>query len=63
MGIPDFGRKDQGYMQLACLGTVDDIVPLRNDNRLIVQRGLKALMGNPRYGLSELLISLVLCKD
>jgi single-stranded-DNA-specific exonuclease RecJ len=57
-GIHDFGRKEQGYIQLACLGAVGDIVPLRNENRLIVQRGLKALMENPRHGLSELLIGL-----
>jgi single-stranded-DNA-specific exonuclease len=57
-GIPYFGRKDREYIQLACLGAVGDIVPLRNENRLIVGSGLKALMENPRYGLSELLISL-----
>jgi single-stranded-DNA-specific exonuclease len=56
-GIPDFSQKEKDYLQLACLGTVGDIMPLRNENRLIVRRGLKLLMEKPRYGLSELLIS------
>jgi single-stranded-DNA-specific exonuclease RecJ len=56
-GIPDFAQKEKGYIQLACLGAVGDIMPLRNENRLIVRRGLKLLMEKPRHGLSELLIS------
>jgi single-stranded DNA-specific DHH superfamily exonuclease len=38
-GIPDFDDKAQAYLQLACLGIIGDIVPLKNENRLIVQRG------------------------
>jgi single-stranded-DNA-specific exonuclease len=34
------------------------MVPLRNENRLIVRRGLNALIHKPRYGLSELLLIL-----
>ena len=37
-GISDFGHKETGYLQLACLGVIGDIVPLKNENRLIVQR-------------------------
>jgi single-stranded-DNA-specific exonuclease len=57
-GIPDFSKKETGYIQLAALGTVADIVTLQNENRIIVRRGLQALMEKPRYGLSELLIAL-----
>ena len=57
-GIPDYSRKDRQYIQLTALGTVADIVPLLNENRIIVRNGLKAIIDKPRYGLSELLITL-----
>jgi single-stranded-DNA-specific exonuclease len=57
-GRPDYPRKEDEYLQLAALGTVADIVPLKNENRLIVRKGLAALMERPRIGLSELLIAL-----
>ena len=57
-GLPDFTQKVSEYIQLATLGTVADIVPLRNENRIIVRNGLKAIMEKPRYGLSELMICL-----
>ena len=57
-GIPDFAQKEKQYIQLAALGTVADIVPLQNENRLIVRKGLKAIMEKPVHGLSELLITL-----
>jgi single-stranded-DNA-specific exonuclease len=57
-GLPDFAQKENQYAQLAALGTVADIVPLRNENRVIVCKGIQAMMEKPRYGLSELLIAL-----
>ena len=57
-GISDYPQKENAYIQLAALGTVADIVPLVNENRLIVRRGIQAIMEKPRYGLSELLITL-----
>jgi single-stranded-DNA-specific exonuclease len=57
-GLTNFAQKETEYIQLAALGTVADIVPLRNENRTIVRKGLKAMMEKPKYGLSELLISL-----
>jgi len=55
---PDIIRKQKDYLQLATLGTVADIVPLRNENRLIVRNGLTAIMEKPLAGLSELLLIL-----
>jgi single-stranded-DNA-specific exonuclease RecJ len=57
-GLPDFIQKETGYIQLAALGTVADIVTLQNENRLIVRRGLQAMKEKPRHGLSELLVTL-----
>ena len=51
---------DPGNLQLACLGTIADIMPLKNENRIIVRRGLKSLIERPRSGLSELLFKLEL---
>jgi single-stranded-DNA-specific exonuclease len=56
--LANFAQKESEYIQLATLGTVADIVPLRNENRTIVRNGLKAMMEKPRYGISELLICL-----
>ena len=56
-------------MQLAALGTIGDIMPLLNENRIIVRRGFKTLLpGNstkastvkPGPGISELLDKLEL---
>jgi len=41
-----------------CLGTVADIMPLLNENRIIVKQGLQSLMEKPRPGLSDLLFKL-----
>ena len=57
-GVPNYSQKENQYIQLAALGTVADIVPLQNENRVIVRNGLKAIMEKPRHGLSELLIAL-----
>ncbi|MDR2160242.1 MAG: single-stranded-DNA-specific exonuclease RecJ [Treponema sp.] len=45
-------------LQLAALGTVADIMPLRNENRILVRRGLASLREKPEPGLSELLFKL-----
>ncbi|MDR0554668.1 MAG: single-stranded-DNA-specific exonuclease RecJ [Treponema sp.] len=47
-------------LQLAALGTIADIMPLRDENRIIVRRGLASLMEKPRPGLQELLAKLEL---
>jgi single-stranded-DNA-specific exonuclease len=47
-------------LQLAALGTIADIMPLRDENRIIVQSGLASLETKPRPGLAELLSELKL---
>ncbi|MDR1931146.1 MAG: single-stranded-DNA-specific exonuclease RecJ, partial [Treponema sp.] len=42
-------------LQLAALGTIADIMPLRDENRIIVRAGLKSMQEKPRPGLSDLL--------
>jgi single-stranded-DNA-specific exonuclease len=47
-------------IQLAALGTIADIMPLLDENRIIVRRGLEALEKKPAPGLSQLLHKLEL---
>jgi single-stranded-DNA-specific exonuclease len=55
-----FGPEDLQDLQLVCLGTLADIMPLKDENRIIVKQGLKALREKPRPGLSDLLFKLEL---
>ncbi len=43
------------YLDLAAIGTVGDVMPLRGENRQIVRLGLALLRHNPRPGLAQLL--------
>jgi single-stranded-DNA-specific exonuclease len=43
------------YMDLVALGTVADMVPLLNENRYLVRRGLQTLNGAPRLGVKEII--------
>jgi single-stranded-DNA-specific exonuclease len=45
-------------LQLAALGTIQDIMPLKDENRIIIKGGIASLRTKPRPGLSELLFSL-----
>lgn len=45
------------YLDLACVATIADLVPLLDENRLIVQFGLKALAEGKNLGLKALLRS------
>lgn len=42
------------HLQLAALGTIADLMPLKDENRLIVRRGTSSLGSSPRKGLREL---------
>lgn len=42
------------YLDLACLGTICDLVPLVGANRVIAKRGLELLSASPRPGLIAL---------
>lgn len=43
------------YVDLAAIGTVADVVPLVNENRIIVEKGLALLQSPKRYGIKALL--------
>jgi single-stranded-DNA-specific exonuclease len=43
------------YLEAACLGTVADLVPLLDENRSLVRRGLAALARTQRPGLAALM--------
>ena len=51
VGAPE----DPTLLELAALGTVADLVPLRDENRFLVQRGLSGLSGTNRPGLRAML--------
>lgn len=46
---------DPSLLELAALGTIADLVPLRDENRYLVQQGLAALSDTRRPGLRALL--------
>lgn len=50
-----FGKRETEELQLVALGTLADLMPLKNENRILVKKGLEAINLNPRNGLSELL--------
>jgi single-stranded-DNA-specific exonuclease len=52
------GRDDDELLQLAALGTIADIMPLENENRIIVRAGLKSLNAGARSGVSNLIAKL-----
>jgi len=48
-------ENENSDLQLAALGTIADIMPLLDENRIIVRRGIEALEKKPRQGLLQLL--------
>jgi single-stranded-DNA-specific exonuclease len=53
-----FTSNDEEDLQLAALGTIADIMPLKDENRIIVRQGVAALVGKPLPGLADLLFKL-----
>ena len=53
-----FDEENETDLQLAALGTIADIMPLRDENRLIVRKGTEAMQKKPRPGISDLLFKL-----
>ena len=47
-------KKALEYIDIAALATVADIVPLVQENRVIVKRGLQRMKSSPRLGLEQL---------
>jgi single-stranded-DNA-specific exonuclease len=50
--LPDFDLRD--HLDLAALGTVADMVPLRGENRILVSKGLQKICAGSRAGLRAL---------
>jgi single-stranded-DNA-specific exonuclease len=55
-----FDSQDSLRLQLVALGTIADLMPLRDENRILVKRGLASINREPREGLAELFTSLQL---
>jgi single-stranded-DNA-specific exonuclease len=53
-----FTGEDLPDLQLAALGTVADIMPLKDENRIIIRSGITSLTEKPQPGLSDLLFKL-----
>lgn len=51
----DSGRILKKYADIAAVGTIADVVPLRGENRFIVRMGLKSLETDARPGLAALI--------
>lgn len=49
------GERDSDALQLLALGTIADMMPLRDENRILVKQGLAAINEKPRKGIRELL--------
>lgn len=50
----------KNFVDLAALGTVADVTPLRGENRILVAQGVKSLNAPKKAGIEALLISLEL---
>lgn len=50
-----FGKRETEELQLVALGTLADLMPMKNENRILVRHGLNAINQKPRSGLVELL--------
>lgn len=48
-------RVSEKYIDLVAIGTVADVMPLKDENRLIVEKGLKLIETAPRTSLKALL--------
>lgn len=49
------GRISKEYVDLVAIGTVADVMPVKDENRLLVSYGLKLMEESPRIAISELL--------
>ncbi len=50
-----FDKKTEEELQLVALGTLADIMPLKNENRILVRNGIESMNNSPVPGLLEIL--------
>ena len=61
---PENSKKENQDLKLVALAALADIMPLKNENRILVYSGIKSINeGKPRPGLLELLCKLDLLKN
>lgn len=53
---PGLSQEYLKQLDLVALGTLADMMPLEDENRILVKKGLKALNGTARVGLRQLLL-------
>ncbi|MGM0673353.1 MAG: single-stranded-DNA-specific exonuclease RecJ [Spirochaetota bacterium] len=53
--VPQLETKNREVLDLVAVGTLADMMPLRNENRILVRHGLSKLTKAPRRGLQRLL--------
>ncbi len=53
--IDGIRRVARGYADLAAIGTIADVMPIRDENRLIVKFGLRLIENTERKGLAALI--------
>ncbi len=51
-----WGEEDMESLQLVALATIADLMPLRDENRILVKLGMASLNKKPRRGIAELLL-------
>ena len=51
----EFKDAYKNYVDIAAVGTISDVVPLIDENRLIVKEGLEKLKNTENTGLKELM--------
>jgi len=56
------GLLNERMFQLAALGTIADLMPLKDENRLIVRKGIEGINRAPTGGIRELKVSMNLAK-
>lgn len=50
-----YGQREKQELQLVAIGTLADLMPLENENRILVRQGLAAINERARPGLAELM--------
>jgi single-stranded-DNA-specific exonuclease len=50
-----YGKDNEDAVQFAAIGTITDMMPVVDENRIIIRRGINEIRSNPNYRISYLL--------